>query len=105
MLCGLDLERKVRLLRLLRKQQREDRAAVLYLTVDFASAKLVGEDVAFMKEGAFVEGPGPGARMLDYPKGKDLREYVEESLRQEDMARGHHLRAYFARDDAPLPAH
>jgi len=97
MLCGLDLERKAWLLRLLRKQQREDRAAVLYLTVDFSSAKLVGEEVAFMKEGAFVEGPGPGARILEYPKGKDLREYVEESLRQEGMARGMHLRAEFSR--------
>ncbi|KAJ1628558.1 hypothetical protein T492DRAFT_874877 [Pavlovales sp. CCMP2436] len=32
--------------------------------------------MAFMKEGAYVEGPGPGAWILDYPKGKDLGKYM-----------------------------
>jgi len=97
LLCGLDLERKTRVLRLLKHQQREDGTAVLYLTVDFASARLVGDELAFMKEGAFLEGPAPAARLLDYPKTRDLKEYVDESLRQEAMARGQHLRAEFAR--------
>ena len=85
------------MLRLLKHQQREDGTAVLYLTVDFASARLVGDELAFMKEGAFLEGPAPAARLLDYPKTRDLKEYVDESLRQEAMARGQHLRAEFAR--------
>jgi ABC-type glutathione transport system ATPase component len=97
MLCSLDLERKTRVLRLLQAQQREDRTAVLYLTVDFASARLVGDDVAFMKEGAFVEGPAPTERVLEYPQNNDLKEYITESKRQEEMARGRHLRAEFSR--------
>lgn len=96
-LCGLDLERKTRVLRILQKQAREDAAAVLYLTVDFASARLMGDELAFMKDGAFLEGPAPTARLLDYPKSRELKEYVDESLRQEAMARGQHLRAEYAR--------
>lgn len=95
-LCGLDLERRTRVVRILKKQAAEDAAAVLYLTVDFASARLMGDELAFMKDGAFLEGPAPAARLLDYPKSRELKEYVDESLRQEAMARGQHLRAAFA---------
>lgn len=97
MLVGLDLMRKGRMLRLLRQQQREDGAAVLYLTVDFAAAHIVSDELAFMKDGVFLEGPGPARRLLDYPKHSDFKQYVKESTVQEGMARGQHLRAEYAR--------
>jgi ABC-type glutathione transport system ATPase component len=94
MLCGLDIDRQVSVLRMLHALQRQTGLAILYLTVDPLAATLLAHDMTFLVDGCVVE-QGTAADVFEVPQRAQTRRYLDDSLDLEMRARGKGLRDAF----------
>jgi len=94
MLCGLDIDRQVSMLRMLQRLQASTGLAILYLSVDLAPVALLAHDAAFMERGSWVE-VGEAHAMLEEPQSAAARAYVDECRALEARSHGRNLRNAF----------
>lgn len=75
LLGGLDYLRQPRVLRMLKRLQRERSISVLYISTELHQLHLVADDFAFLHDGAVCEF-GPAEEVMEFPKHPATKDYL-----------------------------
>ncbi|CAE7387630.1 tmp1 [Symbiodinium natans] len=75
LLGGLDYLRQPRVLRMLKRLQKELNISVLYISTELHQLHIVADDFAFLHEGSICEF-GPAEEVMEFPKHPATKDYL-----------------------------